>query len=359
MENERYDAYKNPEVEQLLTKIVDKKTEITPVFDLEFGYRYPDVEEWLKKKPKESREFLERLARVGILERKLYTKELRCPKCKGSNIDTNYVCPFCKSIDVERDALIEHLACGFIDVLSNFKSDGDYVCPKCHSKLDLGSYRAAGSWYACASCGKRVEFPTPQHKCRSCETRFNLDSAIYEKVYVYSLSQIARDAISNGIFLRSAIAERATAVGYNVEAPYLIRGNSGVEHTFDMLLTMQDAKMVVDIILSDSPISQLDIIKEYTKVIDTGTTLHLIAIPKLNEDAKKLAVFYKVNVIESDSPEEALEVLTKFLASEKEKRTLEKEPPSIVAEVTEKEEKAEAIGEPKKFNAKSLFRRRK
>lgn len=357
MENERYNTYKEPEVEQFLTKIIDKKPEIAPVFDLEFGYRYPDVEEGLRKEPKESREFLERMTQVGILERKLHSMELRCPKCNGPNIDTNYVCPFCKSIDVKRDALIEHLACGYIDVLTNFKSDGGYICPKCHSKLELGNYRLAGSWYACSSCGKRVEFPTPQHKCRSCETVFNLDGAIYERVYIYSLSKISRDDISHGILLRSAIMERATAVGYEVKAPYLIKGNSGVEHTFDMLLLKQDTKRAVDIILSDSPISQIEIIKEYTKVIDTGAILYLIAIPELSGDAKKLAVFYKMNVVESASAQRALESLNVFLVSEKE--VIEKESAGVIAESAKKEEEGGPVGESKKFDLKSLFKRGK
>lgn len=290
MESERYDAYKNPEVEQFLTNVISVKAEIVPIFDLEFGYRYPDVEELLKEKPKQSIEFLERLVKVGILERKLYAMDLRCPKCDKPNIDTSYVCPFCKSIDVTRDALIEHLNCGFIDVLTNFKSNGDYVCPKCHNKLAVGSYRSAGSWYACANCGKRVEFPTPQHRCRSCGLVFNLDNSIYERVYVYSLSKIAKVEISHGILLGSAIKERVTAVGYDVKAPYIIRGGSGVEHKFDMLLLKQDAEIAVDSILSDSPISQLEIIREYTKIVIPGLATYVQVDKSSSKEQNKSTV---------------------------------------------------------------------
>jgi len=359
MENERQDLYRSPEIERFLADVIVKKPEIVPVFDLELGYRYLDVEEGLKKKPEESREFLERLANVGILERRLHVMGLRCPKCDGSNVDTRYVCPFCGSIDVKKDALIEHVACGYIDVMTNFKRDGDYICPKCRNKLEPGSYRSAGSWYGCVSCGKRVEFPTPQHKCRRCEIVFNLDGAIYERVYTYSLSKIAKDEIGHGILLRSVIRERAATVGYDIKAPYSVKGDSGVEHTFDMLLLKQDEKTAVDVILSDGPISQIEIIKEYTKVIDTKEILYLIVIPELGDDARKLVEFYKMRVIESVSPQGALEALIEELKSGK--RVTEGKPIKVVVEAAKKREEKGGLvsGLKGALNFRSLLKRRK
>lgn len=278
MESERQDTYKSPEVERFLTDIIAKKPEITPVFDLEFGYRYPDVEKGLTKKPEESREFLERLAKVGVLERKLYAMGLRCPKCESPNVDARYVCPFCGSIDVKKDALIEHVTCGYIDVMTNFKSDGDYVCPKCHNKLAPGSYRMAGSWYAF----------------------------------------------------------QAAESGWS---PYSVRGDSGVEHAFDMLLLKQSEKIAVDVILSEGPISQVEIIKEYTKVIDTKEILYLIVIPELGDDARKLVEFYKMRVVESASPQGAMETLIRELQErESGKEMVKGQPIKVVVEATEKRE---------------------
>jgi len=317
MESERNEAYKDPEVERFLTNIITKKSEIVSTFDLKFGYRYPDVEEWLGKKPKEAKEFLEKLSKVGILERRLDTMELRCPKCESPDVGTSYICPFCNSIDIMRDALIEHLTCGYVDTFTNFKSNDDYVCPKCHNKLEAGNYRTAGSWYSCMGCGKKLESPAPQHKCRSCGTVFDLDTSIYEKVYSYFLSKVAKDEINHGMLLRGAIRESAIGSGYTVNSPYSMTGRSGVMHTFDMLLLRQDVKMAVDVILSDSPISQDDILKEYNKLTDTKMDLSVVVIPGLSSDSEKLAVFYKINVIASPNPNRVLEAFTNFLESKK------------------------------------------
>ncbi len=318
MEEQRQNAYRDPEVERLLVEIIGQKTEIMPLFDLSLGYRYPDVEEKLNKKPEEARKFLEKLADAGILDRKLYEIGIHCPKCSSFNVDTQYACPFCKSIDVRKDALIEHLACGYIDVLTNFKKDTDYACPKCGGKLEQGNYKSVGSWYSCSSCGKRVEFPLPEHKCRSCGAVFNLDSAILDRIYAYSLNGAAKDDVGRGMLLRVAIRERAPTLGYEVKALYTVKGASGVEHSFDMALLSKDGNMVIDTILSDKPITQIEIIKEYTKQIDTGEHLHLIAIPSVAEDAKKLAEFYKINLVEAASSQEALETLFKELGAGKE-----------------------------------------
>lgn len=342
METERYEAYKNPEIEQFLTKIMDKSPEVIPYFSIEVGYRYPDVEMGLKKETKDSNAFLENLSRVGILEKELYTMEIRCPKCRSPNVDAVYVCPFCKSININRDALIEHLACGLIDVLANYKSGSDLICPKCHTKLVSGSYRAAGSWYECGSCGKRVEFPTPQHKCRSCGTGFSLDDAIYDRIYVYSLSKIAKTEISHGILLRCAVMDYAESSGFEAKSPYTIVGKSGVEHVFDIMLLKEDEKIMVDILLSDDPVSQFEVVKEYAKLIDTGVNLHFIVIPGLSDDGKKLALFYAMSFIEADSPKKALGALCVFLGSEKSKQV----------SVTEKKEEISG------FRLKSIFRKK-
>lgn len=353
MDVERLEVYRNLEVERLLTDIIVKKPEIIPVFDLEWGYRYIDVEESLKKKPEETREFLEKLVKVGILEGELYARDLRCPKCKSPNVEARYVCPFCSSIDVKKDALIEHVSCGYIDVMSNFDGDDHSFCPKCHGKLELGNYRSVGSWYICDSCKKRVEFPTPQHKCRRCGSIFNLDGALYEGVYSYSLSSIAKEEISHGILLRGAIKDRVVTVGYEVKVPYIVKGDSGVDHTFDMLLVKNGVKMAVDVMLSDKPISQVEVIKEYTKIIDTKEKLYLVAIPELNDDARKLADFYKIKVIETASPYSALEMLMKELSMKEETKGEE-----LTTPINKNEIKDENTNSDESFLG-ILFKRRK
>lgn len=351
MSEERRDLYKVPEVEYFLTNVISEESEIVPQFDLEFGYRYPVVEKALGKEPNEARKFLEKLAQAGILDRKLHVMDIRCPNCGSSNVSTNYLCPFCGAINVVRNALIEHISCGYIDVLANFKKNGDLICPKCHNKLELGNYRSAGNWYGCGSCGKRIEVPRTSHACRKCETKFTLDNATYNEVYYYILSSTAKEEIGHGVLLLGSIKDNLTKLGYKVIVPFVMKGNSGVEQAFDMLVTRGDQRIAMDVLASDRPILQVEIIKEYVKTLDAKVDLYLVVIPELSEDARKLAESYKVNVIESHSPQEALKAIVKTFESEK----LIEEKPVIIRPEPQKEEpiktKSDFLG--------SLFKKKK
>lgn len=317
MSNERQVLYKVTEVEHFLTNVITEDSVIKPQFDLEFGYRYSIVEKTLNKEPNKAKAFLETLAQAGILDRKLYTIDLRCPNCDSSNVSTNYLCPFCGSINIAKNALIEHISCGYIDVLTNFGKNGDLICPKCHNKLELGKYRSVGNWYACESCGKRIELPHPSHTCRKCDARFTLDDAKYSKIYSYTLNSVAKEEIGRGIFLIDSIRDNLTKLGYDAKAPFISKGSSGVEHTFDISLTKNDQKIVIDVLTSDEPIPQVEIIKEYVKMLDVKVDLYIIAIPKLDDEARKLAGSYSVNFIESYSPQEAVKTIIKLFESEK------------------------------------------
>lgn len=339
MSEKRHDLYKVPEVEYFLANAISGESEIVSQFDLEFGYRYPTVEKALGKEPNETKELLEKLAQAGILDRKLHIMDIRCPNCASPNISSSYLCPFCGAINVVRNALIEHISCGYIDVLVNFRKNGNLICPKCHDGLKPGNYRSAGNWYSCESCGKRIESPRPSHACRKCGTKFTLDGASYNRVYSYVLSSAAKEDMNRGVLLIGSIRENLTKLGYEAVTPFVMKGNSGVEHAFDMLLTRGDRRIAMDILTSDKPILQIEVIKEYVKILDAKVDLYLVVIPELSEDARKLAESYKVNVIESHSLQEALKAIVRIFESEKSSL---KEEHIIIKEEPEKKEPGKA-----------------
>ncbi len=88
-----------------------------------------------------------------------------------------------------------------------------------------------------------------------------------------------------------------------------------MEHTFDISLAKNDRKVVIDVLTSDTPIPQVEIIKEYVKMFDIKVNLYILAIPKLDVDARKLADSYRVKFVESFSPKEAADNLVKLLES--------------------------------------------
>ncbi|MFQ6052801.1 MAG: hypothetical protein ACE5OO_01045 [Candidatus Bathyarchaeia archaeon] len=233
--------------------------------------------------------------------------EIRCPNCSSANISTNYACPHCDSTNIERHALIEHITCGYIDDITEFQTDGELICPNCKSRLTGGSYRSAGSWFECPDCGRRVEVLSVIHACRDCGARFAFDRARYSRVYTYSLNKAALEEIEREILFTFRIKSFFQKLGYKVQSPGQIRGESGIQHEFDVVATHEGMRpTAVETLYGEEPIGQTRIITEYVKVFDTKADAYVIVIPSLDGAARKLAQSYGMNIIEATSPSEAM-----------------------------------------------------
>ncbi len=295
--NERQTIYKDPEIANLLVDILKKGADLEAQSDITYGYRYPDIEKSMGKTPQETIEFLKKLSHVGILSEKLSNMIIHCPSCNNANISTHYTCPFCNSPRVNRNALIEHITCGYIDNLSAFRTQGNLVCPKCKAPLTKDSYRSAGKWYECLDCKKRIETPRVSHTCRACNERFTFDEANYNEVYKYSLSEAATTEIRNGaLFSSYARSYFSKHSGNQVFIDHL-KGESGIQHRFDVVLQSKEGKYVaIDHLFSMEPIGQEDILKEYGKAFDAKVQLYIVT-SKITDDAAKLAKNLGLHVI--------------------------------------------------------------
>ena len=180
---------KNPKVQRLISKFVSGEIKsLKPTFDEKHRFTYPIVNKIVGEANTEV--FLDELTKAGILKRKLHDKIIECPSCNSSKVATHYTCPYCKSINIKKSALIEHIKCGYIDIEDKFQKNDGLLCPKCKTKLvrpDV-DYNKAGVWCNCNSCEKNFDIPVPAHFCRECESSFNFDDSIIKDVYAYTLS---------------------------------------------------------------------------------------------------------------------------------------------------------------------------
>ena len=180
---ERINLYKDHLVQVFLSKFLSGEiTRLEPIFNSEHGYKYPLVEAILGTSEKVE-DFLGELIKVGILKKELYDKILFCPHCNSPKISIHYNCPHCKSFNVRKSALIEHLQCGYIDTEDHFEKGDKLVCPRCGKELvkpDV-DYRKAGIWCTCNDCKKSFDIPVPSHFCRECYKSFIFEDAVYEE----------------------------------------------------------------------------------------------------------------------------------------------------------------------------------
>jgi len=308
--------YRDRNVQILLSKFLNGEIEtLEPVYDSKAGYRYPVVEA-IVGDASQVEPFLSKLHAAGVLEKKLYDKTIFCPKCGSTNVSFRYCCPFCKSFNIQKSSLFEHVKCGYMDIEENFLEGDKYVCPKCHEtlkKIDV-DYKKAGIWCTCEDCSKSFDIPVPVHFCRSCHTDSTFEEAFIKDVYSYTLTENVKAESFLNWFLVAAIREFLTKEGLTVESPALLKGKSGANHSFDIVACRGDdpqKMIVVDLATStENIVSEQPVIALFAKIFDVSPErAYLIAIPKLGENGKKMAELYKIHAIEAENQEKAIALL--------------------------------------------------
>ena len=309
--------YKDQSIQALLGRFLSGEvSELKPVYKPGLGYSYPIVEAILGGKGSEVEGFLNRLYEAGILERRLVDKVSFCPRCDSTNVSVRYCCPYCKSFDIRRSSLIEHVRCGYMDVEENFRKSGKLVCQKCRNelkKLDV-DYRRAGIWCTCRSCSKSFDIPVTSLLCRSCGGGFTFEDIAIKDVYSYVLNNEARQEAAGSWVLIAPIMDFLIERGFEVERPAFLKGKSGANHMFDIIARKGTAKKeitVVDLAAStESEVSEQPVIALFAKIFDVSPNYaYLIAIPKMNDNGKKMAELYKIRVVDARNPNEAIKAL--------------------------------------------------
>jgi len=316
----RSEVYRDHRAQLILGKLLSGEiNRLDPVFDPKHGYTYPLVEA-VTEDPAAAEEFLNHLHEIGILKREVFDKVIRCPKCGSSSVSVRYCCPYCKSFNVKKSSLVEHIQCGYIDVEDRFKQKEKLVCPRCHNELNKPdvNYRKAGVWCACNDCGKNFDIPVTSHFCRECKNIFVFEDAIYKDVYSYILNQDVMEEAGVGFIMVAPLRGFFQNMGFNVESPGFLKGKSGASHMFNIAAWKGGVPrhvIVIDLATSgEDVVSEQAIIAMFAKVYDVAPDRAvLIAIPRMSENGRKLAGLYKIELIEGRNQKEALKALEKAI----------------------------------------------
>ncbi|MDH5482791.1 MAG: hypothetical protein OEY22_07935 [Candidatus Bathyarchaeota archaeon] len=313
---ERGELYKDRNTQVFLSKFLSGEiSKLEPVYDHKIGYRYPIVEA-IVGEALEAEVFLNELYEAGILKRNLYDKVIYCPKCRSANISIHYSCPYCKSFDIQKSSLIEHVKCGYMDVEENFRKRNRLVCPKCNEelkKIDV-DYRKAGIWCTCKDCSKSFDIPVPAHFCRNCHENFTFEDIIIKDVYSYTLREEAKKEIAIGWILVGPIRDFLLEEGFHVESPAFLKGKSGANHMFDIVAYKGETARKITVIdfasSTEDVVPEQPVIALFAKIFDVSPdNAFLVVIPRISENGKKMAELYNIRIIEAKSQEEAIRAL--------------------------------------------------
>ena len=316
IELERREAYIEPYSRDLLRQILGccDKEEIIPKFVQGEGFVYhaPNNVKGSQEKVI-SKDLLENLTRLDILKKAFYDSVSVCPNCGSTTLTLHDRCPKCKSHNVQKTSLTEHIPCGHIDQRDKYI---DNRCPKCGESLIEGQYRNMGRWYVCQECGERFENTESDIVCRSCSKSFTIREAKSVDIPKFSLNLARKKEIRQNVASLENIHELLVNLGFSVEIPGLVMGQkSGMQHHFSLIAKKvvdgQEKVIALDHAVSESEVSTSPLILYIYKTSEVKVDVPIfVAIPQLNETARKIAQGHDILVIEGSADEQ--EVMAKI-----------------------------------------------
>ena len=310
IELERREAYIEPQTRDLLRKLLQEgdKKEIIPVYTPGVGFVYPISCSSSGKTETDqlSRDCLENLVELDILHKSFYDSASVCPNCNSTIMTLHNRCPKCKSHNVEKTSLTEHIPCGHIDQRDKYL---DNRCPKCGEPLIEGQFKNMGRWYVCQECGEKFENPEFDLICRNCNKNFTIKEAKITEMPKFSLNLERKKEIRQNVASLENIRDILGDLGFRVEIPGLATGQkSGMQHHFSLLakkdVNGQEIVIALDHAVSEFEVQTSPLILYIYKTSELKVDIPIfIAMPKLNESAKKIALGHEIMLIEGATEE--------------------------------------------------------
>lgn len=279
----------------------------------EAGYSYPMADRFFGT---ETPEALSEMAEIGLLERKLQSRELGCPVDVSLNVTLRQYCPKCDSSEFTNEEIIEHLVDGYIGPKSDFVNN---VCPKDNKPLkQLGvDYVKHGRKYVCAKCREIFQEPVLKMICINDGTIFKPEEAKYIDLYSYTGTNKLEEETNKILYQQKYISDKLKGLGFNVASPGYLTGKSGIQHDFFIVASsgigLLKTKVVIEV-LTAKEVDENEVFATYTKAADVKANGILIAaIPKFSSQAKKVAETYDIATTEShDFPSASEQIVEKF-----------------------------------------------
>jgi len=347
---ERRETYVEPLTRQVLRNLIEsgKEGEIVPFYHPASGFIYGAKIPQKDNGPyRYTRDFLENLVRLDILQKGFYDSISTCPTCASPAITLHPSCPKCKSRYIDKTSLTEHIPCGYIDQRDKYIRN---LCPKCGKSLVEGEYRNMGRWYVCKECGERFEHPKFNLICRECNNSFAIEEARVLEVPKFTLNPKRTKEIRQNVASLENISKLLTDLGFKIEMPGSLTGHkSGMEHHFSILAKKQtegnELVITVDHGVAEDEIQAPPLILYVYKISEMKVDLPIfIALPKLSETARKIAKGHDILTIEG-SPEghdRIAQIKAEIESRINQKKTVQLEP-KAAAEPPMKSEKVPQI----------------
>ncbi|MGC9104045.1 MAG: hypothetical protein ACP5JF_04530 [Candidatus Methanodesulfokora sp.] len=285
--------------DRIVLEIIAKSTEeLRPIID-EKGVSYPDAERIFDLDREAALEKLNELVKEGAMTKKRIDSLVLCPNCGSHLMLAKPSCPSCGSRIITKGRALRH-SCGYAGLEQDFLEG---KCPICDKQ---GGYEDLGIQYRCENCGSVFRDPKVSFLCLNCGKESDYISAVIEPVFSYRLKKNKSKLDRLESILKKS---------YDVKMPGSIRGLSGVVHQFNCVLNDRSGGLIVmDIVARELYVGEDEAFRFALKVMDIAPKRAIfVAIPRISEDALNLLRQNKVEVVEAEDLDEAVDSVTKLL----------------------------------------------
>ena len=307
IELQRREAYIEPKTRGILTNLLQlgDETQITPKYSSGLGFIYEITDAIDKDEVNTiSIDLLLNLDRLDILHKSFYDSVSACPNCGSIILTFHSRCPKCKSHNVNKTNLTEHIPCGHIDQKDKYINNR---CPQCGDLLTEGSYRNMGRWYICQKCGDRFENPEFDLICHNCNRSFTIKESVVKEIPKFSLNVQRKKEIRQNVASLEDIRALLTDLRFKVEMPgYTIGQKSGMQHHFSLIarkqINGQEIIIALDHATSETDVQASPLILYIYKTSEVKVDIPIfIAIPQLNETARQIAQGHNILLVEGST----------------------------------------------------------
>lgn len=299
--------------------------EYAPTVDFERGVRYLEAERVTEATSAATLHSLEELEKRGLLVAEIWDNLVVCPRCGSHKLFIQLRCPSCGSGKLVRKSTIQHLSCGHYGLEEEFAVGDRLVCPKCNKILKaLGvDYRRPGKVYKCLNCGALTPTPNFKFACINQHEFYNEEFDLKE-VKLYRLNPARGVEIGELVFdVKSAVSILAR-YGLHAKAPVILHGESGVGVNLSFAAWADEGEeragkpplLIGEILIREEPIGVEPVFALNAISLDLGSKLTVIlAVPGLNEEARRLAKSYGMHVLEAPTVDLLNDKLGEFFES--------------------------------------------
>jgi ribosomal protein S27AE len=253
-------------------------------------------------------------------------KKIVCPHCQSALHTMNLRCKACGSVNIGRQRVMQHEACGYLGPETSFVAGERTICPRCGSQVRITAspleeggaevLKVHSTFFTCFDCNEVSLDPNITFRCLICGIDYDMSSFEFRTFYRYTVNPEVISALQERSKPMRTIAEELRRRGFEARVNARVVGASKVTHRIDLLFGREGKLDRAVFILQD--LGEGLSVNSIIRIIFVKSDLRLervalLSMRKLSEDARFLASQYGILLIEDMASKDIYrEVITRL-----------------------------------------------